>query len=117
MSVHVLSDDDAVRDSLDLLLQANDVPAQTYDSPDALMREVVAKPIGCILLDLTRKSENPLELLSRLRARGVSLLVIILVSDLPAPRVKQPDTIMLRKPVEPKDLIEAVRQECSLSPN
>ena len=55
------------------------------------MREVVAKPIGCILLDLTRKSENPLELLSRLRARGVSLLVIILVSDLPAPRVKQPD--------------------------
>ena len=36
-TAHVLSDDDAVRDSLDALLQANDIPVRTYDSPATLL--------------------------------------------------------------------------------
>ena len=110
MMVHVLSDDDAVRDSLDMLLQANDVPVQTYDNPDALMREVGPKPSGCVLLDVGPKSANPVELSHRLRARGLSLPIIVLAGDLPPIRVKQPDTIALQKPVEPKALIEVVQK-------
>jgi len=93
MTVHVLSDDDAVRDSLDALLQANDIPVRTYDSPNALIREVGAKPNGCVLLDLGTNRANPLELSSWLRARGLSLPIIVLVAQSPEIRVNQPDTI------------------------
>jgi len=110
MMVHVLSDDDAVRDSLDMLLQANDVPVQTYDNPDALMREVGPKPSGCVLLDVGAKSANPVELSHRLRARGLSLPVIVLTVGSPGTQVEQPDTITLQKPVEPRDLITAVQK-------
>jgi len=110
MIVHVLSDDDAVRDSLDVLLQANDLPVRTYAAPDDLIQEVAPKPSGCVLLDVGPKSANPVELSHRLRARGLSLPIIVLAGDLPPIRVKQPDTIALQKPVEPKALIEVVQK-------
>jgi len=110
MMVHVLSDDDAVRDSLDVLLQANYLPVRTYAAPDDLIQEVAPKPSGCVLLDVGPKSANPVELSHRLRARGLSLPIIVLAGDLPPIRVKQPDTIALQKPVEPKALIEVVQK-------
>ena len=110
MMVHVLSDDDAVRDSLDVLLQANYLPVQTYDNPDALMQEVGPEPSGCVLLDVGPNIANPVEVSNRLRARGLSLPIIVLAGNLPPIRVKQPDTIALQKPVEPKALIEVVQK-------
>jgi len=110
MMVHVLSDDDAVRDSLDVLLQANDLPVRTYAAPDDLIQEVAPNPSGCVLLDVGPKSANPVELPHRLRARGLSLPIIVLAGNLPPIRVKQPDTIALQKPVEPKALIEVVQK-------
>jgi len=110
MMVHVLSDDDAVRDSLDVLLQANDLPVRTYAAPDDLIQEVAPKPSGCVLLDVGAKSANPVELSHRLRARGLSLPVIVLTVGSPGTQVEQPDTITLQKPVEPRDLITAVQK-------
>src|SRR5438067_2313933 len=81
MMVHVLSDDDAVRYSLDVLLQANDLPVRTYAAPDDLIQEVAPKPSGCVLLDVGPKSANPVELSHRLRAFVLAQRAEILERD------------------------------------
>ena len=107
MTVHVFSDDNAIRDSLDVLFQANDVAVRTYDSLDELMRGLPENSSSCVLLDV---SANPFELLSRLRSRGLSPPVIVLASALPAIPGKQPNIIGLQKPVAPKDLLAAIQK-------
>src|SRR4051794_17232693 len=97
MTAHLLSDDDAVRDSLGVLLQANDVPVRTYDSPNALIGAVGAKPSGCVLLDVGAKSASPLELSSWLQARGLLLPIIVLAVNLPAIQDKKSDLTPLNQ--------------------
>ena len=105
-TVYVLSDDDAVRDSLDALLQANGVPARTYDSPAALLQDLPAN--GCLLIDLHARGSEPIELLNQFRGCGLSLPTIILVHQAPAGG-RSNNAIILQSPVAADKLVAAVQ--------
>lgn len=105
-TVYVLSDDYAVRDSLDALFQANGVPVRTYDTPAAVLQDLPTN--GCLLIDLHARGSDPIELSNRFRGRGLSLPIIILVHQAPAGGRSNNATI-LQIPVTADELVAAVQ--------
>ena len=106
VTVYVLSDDDAVRDSLDALLQANGIPVRTYDNPAALLQDLPTN--GCLLIDLHARGSDPIELSNQFHARGLSLPTIILVHQA-AVGGRSNNAIILQSPVAADKLVAAVQ--------
>src|SRR4029077_15848112 len=110
-TLHVLSDDDAVRDSLDALFQANGIPIRTYDSAAALLRDLPTN--GCLLIDVHAKGTDPIELSNQFRERGLSFPTIILVHQAPAGG-RQIHATLLQSRVAADEWVAAVKT--SLAP-
>lgn len=82
--LHVIDDDDGLRDALAFLLKVNGVNAQFYESGDAFL---AALPVaeGCLLTDVRMPGITGLELVRELKSRGVELPVIVMTGhgDIP----------------------------------
>ena len=78
--IHIVDDDEAVRDSLKLSLEAEGYAALTYASSLAFL-EMAPPPAaaGYVLLDLERPPANTLELLVTFRESFSSLPVIVMM--------------------------------------
>lgn len=76
--IHIVDDNEAVRDSLALLLECADMTVRTYPSAEALL---VRPPAGdCLITDVQMAGMDGLELLRRLRAQGADLPVIVITA-------------------------------------
>ena len=109
---YVLSDDDAVRDSLDALLQASGIPVRTYDSPATLLQDLPTN--GCLLIEVHAKDMDSIELLNQFRERGLSLSTIILVYQILVGG-RSDNAIILQTPASATEMVAAVKK--ALSPN
>ncbi|MHB8494311.1 MAG: response regulator transcription factor [Casimicrobiaceae bacterium] len=78
--VHVVDDDDAVRDSLSLLLGLRGYATRTFASGDVFLAEIDASASGCILLDLRMPGVDGLAVQSALAARGIGMPIIVLTA-------------------------------------
>src|SRR5215213_4246230 len=74
--VHVVDDDEAVRDSLRALLESYGTAVRDYASASEFLLAIPARLEGCVLLDLHMPGMSGLELLDLLRANGSKLPVI-----------------------------------------
>lgn len=111
--VHVIDDDDAVRDSLALLLDSADLPARTYASALAFLAVAPSLTSGCILTDIRMPDLDGLALQRRLNEAGVRLPVIVMTGhgDVPiaVAALKAGALDFLEKPFDDDRLIGAVR--------
>ena len=78
--VHIVDDDAAVRDSLDLLLRMRGYRTRTYASGEALLAVADSLEEGCIVLDLRMSGASGLDVQRQLAERGGELPVIILTA-------------------------------------
>jgi len=78
--VHIVDDDPAVRDSLDLLLRLRGYRTRTYESGEALLASADALADGCIVLDLRMSGLSGLEVQQQLAARRLDLPIIMLTA-------------------------------------
>jgi two-component system response regulator FixJ len=76
--VHVIDDDDAVRDSIAFLLEAAGFEVKTYDSGVRFLEEYSDQESGCVLTDVRMPGLTGLELAVRLRALGSGLPIIVI---------------------------------------
>ena len=83
--VHVVDDDDALRDSLRFLLEEAGLAVRTYDGPEALLGAVAGLEAGCILTDVRMPQMTGLDLIRRLRADGVQDPVIVMTGHADVP--------------------------------
>ena len=74
--VYIVDDDEAVRDSIRLLLESSGFAAQDFASADLFLKSETAD-MGCLLLDLHMPGISGLELLRVLRSRGMRRPVIV----------------------------------------
>lgn len=74
--VYLVEDDEAVRDSLALLLNAENYLVRTYESAEAFLKENVKALRGCIVLDIRMPGMTGMELHKKLLAIGCALPVI-----------------------------------------
>src|SRR5690349_3294374 len=78
LTVFVVDDDEAVRDSLRLLLEADGRLVRDFAGGPELLAGLPDAPAGCLVLDYQMPVIDGLDLLDRLRARKVSLPVIFI---------------------------------------
>jgi two-component system response regulator FixJ len=111
--VHVVDDDDAVRDSLRFLLEAEGYVVRTYSGAQALI-EADLPPAGCVITDFQMPGMDGLQLQAALAERGVQLAVVVMTAfgEIPlAVRAMRGGAIdFLEKPFENQSLLEAVRR-------
>ena len=78
-TVYVVEDDEAVRDSLELLLKSDGKAVKTYPSATDFLGDYSEDMAGCIVLDIRMPGMDGMELQKKLNTRH-SLLPIIFVT-------------------------------------
>jgi two-component system response regulator FixJ len=78
--IHIIDDDDAMRDSLDYLLDAASMIARTYATADDFLAQIESLDPGCIVTDVRMPGMSGLELVHVLAERGVSHPVIVITA-------------------------------------
>jgi two-component system, LuxR family, response regulator FixJ len=77
-TVIVIDDDDAVRDSLRMLLRSVDIPVAIYSSAEEFLTCYVLDQPGCLIVDVRMPGMNGLELQQELNIRGAMNPVIFI---------------------------------------
>lgn len=112
--VHVIDDDEAMRESLSFLLDTAGIATRTYESAVAFLRQAEdgVEP-GCIVTDVRMPEMNGLELVRRLKERGIPHPVIVITGhgDVPlaVEAMKAGVVDFLEKPFDDEHLLQAVR--------
>jgi two-component system response regulator FixJ len=116
--VHVVDDDDAVRDSLTLLLESAGFAVRTYSSATALLAALPGIA-GCILTDVRMPEMDGLALQRHLAEAGVRLPVIVMTGhgDVPiaVEALKTGASDFLEKPFDDSQLLAAVTNAIAAS--
>jgi two-component system, LuxR family, response regulator FixJ len=111
-TVFVVDDDDAVRDSLALLLGLQGYCPQAYGSAEAFLDQVDESIRGCVLLDLRLPGMTGLELQTALAARKIAIPILILTAhgDIATARhaLKAGAFDFIEKPIDPQRLVPAI---------
>jgi len=76
--VHVIDDDEAMRESLAFLLDTAGFTARTYDSAARFLESVDDLGKGCIVTDVRMPGMSGLDLTRHLKSRGVDLPIIMI---------------------------------------
>jgi two-component system response regulator FixJ len=117
--VHVIDDDEAVRDSIEFLLRTSGVTARTYDSASAFLDALPTIDPGCIITDVRMPGISGIELLRRLTEMRIKMPVIVITGhgDVPlaVEAMKSGAVDFLEKPFEDELLLGSVRSALSRS--
>jgi two-component system response regulator FixJ len=118
--VHVVDDDRAMRESLDLLLVSAGYTARLYDSASALLARLDDLEAGCIVTDVRMPEMDGLQLVSELKRRGAAFPVVVMTGHadvaLAVQAMKAGVVEFIEKPFEDSVLIEAVDMALALAP-
>ena len=111
-TVYVVEDDEAVRDSLGLLLKSDGKPVKTYESATAFLKDYSDKMAGCIVLDIRMPGMDGMELQKKLNEKH-SILPIIFVTghgDVPmaVDAMKEGAVDFIQKPYREEALLEKI---------
>lgn len=116
--VHLVDDDEAIRDSLSWLLQSRGLTCQTYASAEGFLAVWTADLGGCLLLDIRMGGMSGLELFERLLGRGNRLPVIFLTGhgDVPmaVSALKKGAFDFVEKPFDDNELVNRVLEAVQL---
>ena len=111
--IHLVDDDQAVRDSLSLLISTVGLRVQTWADPLAFAAEFDRQSIGAIVLDVRMPGVGGLALLGQLMEQGVDQPILMLTGhgtvDMCRRAFKSGAAEFLEKPVDDEVLLEALQ--------
>ncbi len=112
--VHVIDDDEAVRDSISMLLDTVDLPHALYDSANAFLTSLSNETEGCLVVDIRMPGMSGLELQEVLNERLVGLPIIFITGhgDVPmaVEAMKRGALDFIRKPFREQDLLDRINE-------
>lgn len=115
--VHVVDDDEAMRDSMAFLLRAENFQVQTYADAADFLTALPQIKVGCVVTDVRMPGMSGIELLQRLRELKVSLPVIVVSGhgDVPlaVEAMKTGALDFIEKPFDDDVFLRAVRMALS----
>lgn len=113
VTVHVIDDDEASRQSLAFLLQTADIAVQTYASATAFLDQIANAVAGCIITDVRMPGLSGIDLLRRLNDMKIEVPVIVITGhgDVPlaVEAMKNGAVDFLEKPYDDEALLASVR--------
>nr|MBV6630179.1 response regulator transcription factor [Oceanococcus sp. HetDA_MAG_MS8] len=113
--VHIIDDDDAVRDSLALLLTSVGLESQQYASATEFLESTLDDRVpGCLILDVRMPGMSGLQLFKELHKRGLSWPVIFMTGhgDVPmaVQAMREGAFDFVQKPFRESELLDRVQQ-------
>jgi two-component system response regulator FixJ len=112
--VFVVDDDEAIRDSLQVLLSLAGFDVQCFGSPSAFIDEVGTDRTGCLLADVRMPGMSGLELQERIAASCPGIAVVMMTGHADVPMAVQAMKAgaidFIEKPFEESTLLTAVRR-------
>ena len=117
-AVHIVDDDDAVRQGLEQLLRASGFRVQSFASAEAFLAACEKGCAGCVVLDVAMPGMSGPELQAALAGRNLHLPIIFLTGhgDVPTSvrAIKAGAVEFFEKPVAGEQLVAAVRNAMAL---
>jgi two-component system response regulator FixJ len=117
--VHVVDDDEAVRDSLSVLLESAGLAVRTYESATAFLEALPRLGAGCVLTDVQMPELDGLALQRRLTALGIRMPVVVMTGhgDVPiaVEALKAGAADFLEKPFDDAQLLSVVQSALAAS--
>jgi two-component system response regulator FixJ len=113
ITVHVIDDDEAIRRSLVFLLDSAGLTARAHDSAVSFLAAADIAPVGIVITDVRMPDITGLELVRRMRARGMAHPVIVMTGhgdvSLALEAMSCGACEVLEKPFEDETLLAAIR--------
>jgi FixJ family two-component response regulator len=110
--VHIIDDDDAVRDGLSSLIRSVGNEAAVYASVDSFLGVSLPDVPSCLLLDVRLPGTNGLDFQSSLQRRGISIPVILMTGfgdiQMSVRGMKAGAIDFLTKPLRHQDLLDSI---------
>ena len=111
--VHIVDDDEAVRQSLAFLLSSAGLAVRVYDSATAFLASLSGVKAGCLITDMRMPDMTGLELLHELKARTCGLPAIVITGhgDVPlaVEAMKAGAVDFIEKPFDEEAIVNAVQ--------
>ena len=110
-TAYVVDDDDAVRDSIRMLLESQGFTVCTYASGWSFLREARANRNSCLVVDVNMPGMNGLELLDQLRRDGIMVPVIVVTGRFDTriqAAVDRAEAVLLAKPFRVGELVGCI---------
>ncbi len=112
-TVFIVDDDEAVRDSLAVLLGSSGRDVETFATGTAFLESLEGDHNGCLIIDVRMPGLSGLEVLDKLAGMNISMPVIIMTGhgDLPmaVQAMKAGAIDFVEKPFEPGAIEDSVR--------
>ena len=111
--VHIIDDDDALRDSLSFLLSSVGIKTKSYETATGYSNDPERGACGCILTDVRMPGMSGIDLLRQLKSDGITVPVIVMTGhgDVPlaVEAMKLGALDFVEKPFNDDALIASVR--------
>lgn len=116
-TVHIIDDDEALRDSLTFLLRTAGIDVTSHASATAFLDGLPAGALSCIITDVRMPGLSGIDLLKRLKELGITAPVIVITGhgDVPlaVEAMKYGAVDFLEKPFDDEVLLQSVRAALS----
>ena len=113
-TVYVVDDDEAVRDSLQWLLEGNDYRVRCFDSAESFLARYDPREVACLIVDIRMAGMTGLELQERLIERRSPLPIVIVTGhgDVPmaVDSMKKGALDFIQKPFDDRTLVALVER-------
>jgi FixJ family two-component response regulator len=117
ITVYIVDDDPAVRDSLTLMLQQDGYRIRSYGSGPEFLQAIGSEPHGCAIIDIRMPEMDGMQLQEEIFRRRIPLPVIFLTAHGDIPKsvkaMKAGAVDFLTKPVTRRDLLSALQSACN----
>jgi two-component system, LuxR family, response regulator FixJ len=112
--IHLVDDEEAIRQSTGFMLRAAGFDVTTYASGDEFLEAVGSTAPGCVLLDIRMPGTDGLEVQRLMVERGIDLPVVVLTGhgdiSLSVRAIKRGAIDFLEKPFEKIPLLRAIEE-------
>ena len=119
VTVHIVDDDAAVRDSLTLLLRTVGLPSRAYASGDEFLSAYTPRRVECLVADIRMPGLSGIELQQELAERHVEIPIIFITGhgDIPmaVKAMKSGAVDFIQKPFRDQDLLDRIHEALQIA--
>lgn len=112
--VFIVDDDEAIRDSLQWLLESHGIAVRLFPSAEAFLTDFDPALPGCLVLDVRMPEMSGLELHEKLRERGIACPVVFITGhgDVPmaVSALKGGAVDFIEKPFRDQEMLALIRK-------
>jgi two-component system response regulator FixJ len=120
ITIHIIDDDAAMRDSLAFLLDVNGYATKSWETANDFLKDVTAQMPSCVISDIRMPGMNGIELVRKLRSQGIGFPVILITGHgdvaLAVEAMKAGASDFIEKPFDDAELLRAIHAALDARP-